>query len=153
MGMTWFPRRWAVVLLSSGIVLVVVGIPTAVIPNPVFGRSVAVTWWSYPALIITAILSGLLMATYVREPGAESETPESPTVDVSSRFGVAGAAIAFFAVGCPVCNKVVLIALGASGAITWFAPFQPLLALASIGFLAYALKARIRGASRCRIPA
>ena len=47
-----------------------VALPTAVIPNPVFGREIGVTSWSYPVVIITAILGGLLIATYVRPRGA-----------------------------------------------------------------------------------
>lgn len=31
------------------------------------------------------------------------------------------------AIGCPVCNKIVVALLGASGAISWFAPLQPIL--------------------------
>ncbi|MHB1163995.1 MAG: hypothetical protein ACYC3K_02020 [Candidatus Nanopelagicales bacterium] len=34
------------------------------------------------------------------------------------------------AVGCPACNKPVPVALGASGAMAWFAPFQPVLVVA-----------------------
>lgn len=151
MGITLSLRRWITALLGAIAVLLVVGIPTAVIPNPVFGRSLAVTWWSYPALIVTAILSGLLLATYVREGNRVSESAGYLSADSPSQLGVAGAAISFFAIGCPVCNKVVLIT-GASGAVTWFAPFQPLLALVSIIFLSYALRARIRGAARCRMP-
>jgi hypothetical protein len=47
-----------------------------------------------------------------------------------------------------VCNKLVLVlvlvlvALGSSGAMTWFAPAQPLLAAVSIAGLAWALRGR-----------
>jgi hypothetical protein len=59
--------------------------------------------------------------------------------------------VSFFAVGCPVCNKLVLLALGASGAVTWFAPLQPFLALVSIGLLVVALRVRIRNQYSCAI--
>jgi hypothetical protein len=65
---------------------------------------------------------------------------------------MAGALVAFFAVGCPVCNKLVLLALGASGAVTWFAPVQPFIALISIGLMAVALRIRLRGEVACGIP-
>ena len=55
-----------------------------------------------------------------------------------------------FAVGCPVCNKVVLLALGSSGALTWFAPVQPLLAVLSIAGLAWALRVRLTNQRACR---
>ena len=63
--------------------------------------------------------------------------------------GYVGGFLTFFAVGCPVCNKLVLLALGASGALTWFGPVQPVLSLAAIGVLAWALRARLRGEISC----
>lgn len=126
---------------------VLVALPTAVIPSPVFGRAIAVTWWSYPVVILTGILGGLLLATYVKEPGISD-----PTEQRASRLGVAGAFLSFFAVGCPVCNKLVLLALGASGAVAWFAPLQPILAIASVVLMAWALRIRLRNEVSCRIP-
>lgn len=64
---------------------------------------------------------------------------------------IAGA-VSAFAVGCPVCNKIVVLALGASGALTYFAPAQPLLALASLAMLAHALRRRLRVDVMCPIP-
>ncbi len=148
----WSVRRWLVALVGGVATTVLVALPTAVIPNPVFGRAVAVTWWSYPMVVATGILGGLLVATYVREAGDQPRDADDQ-LDGASKIGVAGALVSFFAVGCPVCNKVVLLALGASGAVTWFAPVQPLLALASLGLMTYALRFRLRTATACRVPA
>lgn len=155
----WPARRWGAALLGSVIVGLLVALPTAVIPNPLFGRAVEVTWWSYPTVFISAILGGLLLASYVRIPASddpeavdESAAVAQADVDRASKLGMAGGFIAFFAVGCPVCNKLVLIALGASGAMSWFAPVQPFLAIASIGLMAYALWARLGGDIACSVP-
>ena len=59
--------------------------------------------------------------------------------------------LAFFAVGCPVCNKLVLIALGYTGALQWFAPVQPFLAVGGIALLGWALRARLRGQLACPV--
>ena len=99
-------------------------------------------------LAVTSVLSGLLFATYVREPG----DPASGEASIN-RGGAAGGLLAFFAVGCPVCNKLVLIALGTTGAMELFAPLQPLLALASVVLLAIALRSRVRNERSCRLPA
>ena len=59
--------------------------------------------------------------------------------------------LSFFAVGCPVCNKLVVIALGTVGARRWFEPVQPLLAVASIVLMAVALRTRLRNADACPV--
>lgn len=128
---------------------IVVALPTAVIPNPIFGRAIEVTWWSYPIVIITGILGGLLIATYIKEPNDSPDTEED--VDTAAKLGGVGGFIAFFAVGCPVCNKLVLLALGSSGAISWFAPIQPILAVASIALMTWALRMRLRGSISCAV--
>jgi len=100
-------------------------------------------WWSWPALAVSAVLAGLLAATYVNAPATVG--------DAETRRGAAGGLLTFFAVGCPVCNKVVLVALGSAGAMTWFEPVQPFLQLAAIGLLAWALDTRIRTQLTCTI--
>jgi hypothetical protein len=112
--------------------------------------------------LLYGLLGGLLIATYARQskPGdgsTGSGDPESASSEVeldrASKLGMAGTLAAFFAVGCPVCNKLVLLALGASGAVTWFAPVQPFIAVISIGLMAVALRIRLRGEVACAIPA
>ncbi len=128
------------------------GRPRPRIPHPLFGRAVEVTWWSYPIVVLTGILGGLLLATYVKEPWMETETAEEQTEDKkASKLGIAGAFVAYFAVGCPVCNKLVLLALGASGAMTWFAPLQPFLAIASVILMAVALRIRLKNQVACSV--
>lgn len=83
----------------------------------------------------------MLIATYLRHPS------EAPTEDEGDHRG-----LAWFAVGCPVCNKIALLALGYSGAITWFAPVQPLLAVAAMVLTAVALVWRLRGQVVCPLP-
>lgn len=146
----WSTRRWLIAAGAGLLTALLVALPTAVIPNPVFGRAIEVTWWSYPVVILTGILGGMLLATYVREPGI-AEGQASDSVDKPGKLGAAGALLSFFAVGCPVCNKLVLLALGASGAISWFAPIQPILAIASIVLMAVALVVRLRGEVSCSV--
>lgn len=62
----WPRRRWAAAGLAAISTVLLVGIPTVLVPTPVFGREVAVTGWAWPALIVTSVLAGLVAATYVR---------------------------------------------------------------------------------------
>ena len=141
-------RVWIAAAMAS-VSALAIGLPTDVIPNPVFGRQgTPVEPWAIPVLAITAVLSGLLFATYFQD-GDTVATDESGGLDRSSRFGSFGGLLSFFAVGCPICNKVVVIALGTSGALTWFAPVQPYLGVVALGLLAWALRVRLRGEVAC----
>ena len=144
----WPLRRWVVVASSAVAAVLFVGVPTALIPTPLFGRAVAPTMWAWPVLLVTAMLSGLVTATYV----ATSSTAMPGGAAEPSRGGVAGGFLVYLAVGCPACNKIALLALGATGAIRWFAPVQPLLAIAGILLLAYALRRRLAGERACPVP-
>jgi hypothetical protein len=151
----WGTRRWVTAVVAGLVITLAVGIPTDVIPNPVFGRPVDVTWWSYPVLALTAVLGGLLVATYVRaDPGAAdgvSDRAGDDELDPPGKMGGLGGLLSFFAVGCPTCNKLIVVALGTTGALDWFAPAQPILAVASLLLLGWALRTRLRASDVCRI--
>lgn len=140
----WNARRWWVAGVGAVATVLLIALGTAMIPNPVIVRSVPPTWWSWPALVVTGVLSGLLLATYVRQADVEDLDERS-----SEKKGYAGALFTWFAVGCPVCNKIALLLLGASGAMKWFAPVQPFLGLIGIVLLGVALVTRLRGEKAC----
>ena len=145
----WSARRWGAAALGTVTVALLIGLPTVMIPNPVFTRMEPVTAWNRPVWLLTSVLAGLLLATYVRE----SDAPEAdPDPDAPTRRGTVAGFLGYLAVGCPVCNKLVVLALGTSGALSWFAPLQPLLAAASVGLLVWALRTRLRTAAACRVP-
>jgi hypothetical protein len=140
----WPARRWGAAATTAVAFVLAVGIPTDLVPNPVFGREIPPTWWSWPALLVSAVLTGLVVATYVDSPAPDERRVR--------RGGWVGSALTFFAVGCPVCNKLVLVLLGTSGALTWFEPVQPLLQVLATGLIAWALVTRLRGEAACPLP-
>jgi len=140
----WNAVRWWTAAGGSILTALVIGVPTAVIPNPFFGRQVPVQWWNYPALAVTAALGGLVFATYVRAAAPSEER-------ASFRLGSIGGVLAFFAVGCPVCNKLVLVLLGTSGAMTLWAPVQPVVSVVSVLLLAAAAVRRLAGEAACPV--
>ena len=143
---TWSSRRWIAAVMGSLITYLFIALTTALIPNPIFGRAVDVTSWAIEAAAITSVLSGLLFATYVKDRNFIED-------DRTAKVGGIGTFLAYFAVACPVCNKIVLLAVGTTGALQWFAPVQPYLAIAGIGILLYALRKRLTAESMCAIPA
>jgi hypothetical protein len=143
----WGMRRYLVALFAGFGWLVLSGVPTDIIDTPLFVRMTPVVWWNYPLWVAGAALVGLLAATYVAAPG--EERPDGRQVEK----GFGGGLLSVFAVGCPVCNKLVVAALGTGGALAYFAPVQPLLGLLSVGLLAYALRARLGAERSCPVPA
>ncbi|MFI0504436.1 hypothetical protein ACH3WN_16610 [Streptomyces albogriseolus] len=150
----WQSPQWAAATAGAALTTVLVGVPTAVVPSSLFSRSVPVQWWNYPVLAATAVLAGLVLATFVRRPRG-SRAPadrDDPSAKTAGRLGSAGGLLSLLAVGCPVCNKLVLVLLGASGALTYWAPLQPLVAVVSLVLLAEAALRRLSTADVCPVP-
>lgn len=126
--------------LAGGSVLaaLAVGIPTDVIPNPWFQRMTPVRTLDVALLPPLSLVLGAWLATYAL-PGDRSS---------SSLSGTGSGLLGAFAIGCPVCNKLVILALGFSGALTYFAPIQPVLGAAGLLLAAFALRARLRTLAR-----
>jgi len=140
----WPARRWSLAGLVAVAGAVVLGVPTGVIPTPFYTRMTPVLWWNYPVLVASAILLGLTAATYVRRLVPDGER--------SAKVATGGGLLSLFAIGCPVCNKLVVLAIGATGALRWFAPVQPVMATVSLAMLGAALWARLGGEVACQTP-
>ena len=152
----WSPRQVIVATAAAVVVALIVGLVTVLIPNPVFARDIPPVPWNYPVWIVTSALTGILIATYIRPPHAPAGDDDArPSAESrrSARVGGAAGVLAWFAVGCPVCNKIALLALGYTGALTWFAPLQPVLAAVALVLAAVAVVWRLRGQVSCPTPA
>lgn len=141
----WSPRHYAVAASAAVVWAILSGTPTDILDTPLFVRMTPVVWWDYPFWLAGAVLVGLLAATYLppaRAAGLDGAQGEKL---------LGGGLLSVFAVGCPVCNKLVVLALGAGGAMTYFAPLQPVLGFVSVGLLLYALRARLSAAEACPV--
>ena len=136
----WPMRRWAVALLITVVAGVGMGVPTGIIRTHLYHRMTPVLWWNYPVWGASAVLIGLTAATYI----ARTAQPATP---------LAGGILSTLAVGCPICNKVVVAAVGVGGALNVWAPIQPWLGVGSILLLAYAFRRRLVGERVCPAPA
>lgn len=139
----WSAKRWLAVGAVGLLWLLASGIPTGIIETPLYERMTPVYWWNYPFWVLNSALVGLLAATYVSADSAGAAT--------GGRFA-GGGLLSVVAIGCPVCNKLVVLALGAGGTMSYFAPIQPVLGFLSTGLLLYALGVRLSGETYCPIP-
>lgn len=137
MTISW--HRAAVAFVGATlIVALLTGIPTDVIPNGWYTRMTPVQAYAVPVWATVSVLSGVLAASLwgVRGDACPARTGRA--------LGTSGAVFSWLAIGCPICNKLVVLAVGASGALTYFAPLQPWLAALSIGLLVFSIAWRWR---------
>ena len=95
-GTSWPLRRRIVAVVAAIGYTLLIAIPTDLIDNPVFSREIPPTWWSWPALVASSTLAGLLTATYVRVPdtavaavgstGEEALSTGPPKADTSADY-------------------------------------------------------------------
>lgn len=123
----------------------VIGLPTDVLPNPWFSRMTPVRDLDLALWPLTSVAIGALLATIPL-----SRATRNNGIAVSAGSGVASS----FAVGCPVCNKLVVAALGVSGALNYFGAIQPFLGMGALLVTVVVLRQRIRALTRgCPIDA
>ena len=140
------PSTWLRAIPYALVAAVVIAVPSDLIDTPVFGRPEPVRGIDYVILAVTAGLIGLIFAIRVPQDEA-SEKQDTRTVW--------GGFVSFLAVGCPVCNQLVVGLVGTSGALSWWAPVQPLVGLAAVALLAWTLRYRLRTYElvACPVPA
>lgn len=135
-------RAWLVVIAGAGAAAVLLGVPTDLIDTPLFVRMIPARAQDYALWAGTVALSGLIAGTFAL-----------PAPDGGEGKTLAGGALSYFAVGCPICNKLVVLLLGTSSALTFFAPLQLYLGLGSVVLLAWTLRLRARVAvGACALP-
>jgi hypothetical protein len=139
---SWAPRRWIVAAAAGVAAALLMGVPTGVVPTSFYTRMTAVTWWNYPVWALSAVLVGLIAGTYVRQ-GEDAAAPDR------TRRTAGAALLSTFAIGCPICNKLIVALIGVSGALTYWAPLQPLLGVLRLALLGSALAVRLRAAVAC----
>lgn len=138
------PVTWKRALMIAAIAAVGIGVPSDLIPNPVFGRPVPVKTIDYVIWAITALLIGLVLAIRPAEEVLTTDADGEVEDDGHDTKAMVGGFMSFLAVGCPVCNQAVVALVGTSGALTWWAPVQPLVGLLAVAILLYALRKRLR---------
>ncbi len=108
-----------------------IAVPARLVPNDFFRRMTPTRPQDYVFWVLGAALTGAVLGLRGR------------ATDRSDAAAMAGGLGTFLAVGCPVCNKLVVALIGVGGATSIFAPLQPVIALASLALLVWALRARL----------
>jgi hypothetical protein len=124
-------RPWAFGALTAAAIALVIAVPTRLVANPWFSRMTPTRPQDYVFLVVSSVLLAATLAV------GRHRT-------LSGARPLASGVATYLAVGCPVCNKVVVMLLGTGGAMTWFAPLQPVIAAMGVLILATALRSGVR---------
>lgn len=127
------PKAWIITTLAAATGLAVIGLTTAIFENWFFVRMTPVRPQDYIIWVLSSLLIGLIAGSYFAD---RSKSEEGKLLS--------GGALSVLAVGCPICNKPVVLLLGTSGALTFFAPIQLYLGIASVLLLGWTLLLRAR---------
>ena len=128
------PKPLGLGLAAAVVSIAVQAIPTAVIPNPFFGRMTPVRLQDYAFLVASSLLIGVIFSTFGLRKG---------TVSCQNRVFGSGL-LSTLAIGCPICNHVVVALIGISGALTYWAPLQPVVGALAIVVLLWTLRKRLQ---------
>jgi hypothetical protein len=135
------PKAWAVTTLTASIGLAVIGLTTAIFENWFFVRMTPVRAQDYVIWILSSLLMGLIVGSYFVASSASSDGKI-----------LSGGLLSVLAVGCPTCNKLVVLLLGTTGALTFFAPLQLYIGIASVLLLGWTLVLRAKAlADTCTV--
>lgn len=136
-------RFWGLSAVCALGTALLIGIPTVLIPNTLFVRMTPTSPRDYSIWGLTVLLIAPLLALASLSPVSERrETLRA--VGTGSGRTFAGGVLSFLAVGCPICNKIIVLLLGVTGAMTYFDPIRPLLGVASLLILSGTLLLRVR---------
>ena len=110
-----------------------IALPARLIPNDLFKRMTPTRPMDYVFWLAGSVLIGLLLAL--------------PRTKGNERNGLIGGVATGLAVGCPVCNKLVVALIGVAGALDVFAPFQTILGFAAMALMLWTLRRALLPAS------
>lgn len=122
-------------LLSFVGFVLLFGIPTALIPTPLFSRMTPSRSLDYLFLLLNSGLLGAYVGLSVYEKHAKSK---------EGTLAASGSIFNILAVGCPVCNTLLVALLGVSAVMTYIEPARVWLGLASTALVGAALAFKVK---------
>ncbi len=117
------------------------GIPTALIPTQWFVRMIPAQTMDYVFLLLNSALIGTYVGLHTYERHERNKRGDA--------LATTGGIMNIFAVGCPICNKLLVTLLGASAVMAYFEPLRVWLGLASASVVGVAIWFKIKNVRTC----
>lgn len=110
--------------------VVILGVPTALVQNPVFHRMIQSTPLDYVFLFTTSILAAAYLAIPAAACGHDGKA-------------AGGSVLGVLAFACPICDVLLVLLFGASFLLSFFNPLRPIIGVLSVLVLAYAVSQKL----------
>ncbi len=127
-----------IALLSFVGLVLLFGVPTALIQTPWFSRMTPPRSLDYVFLLVNSALLAAYIGLYYYEKHTSSKRSDS--------FATGGSLFNILAVGCPICNKLLVALLGFSAVLTYIEPARAWFGLLSTALVSVALVAKAKTA-------
>lgn len=128
-------------LLSFAGFVLLFGIPTALIPTPWFVRMIPARLSDYVFLLLNSALIGAYVGLHMYEKHERNKRGDV--------MATTGSIANIFAVGCPICNKLLVALLGTSAIMTYIEPLRVWLGVLSAGLVGAAVWFKIKNVRTC----
>src|SRR5260370_39236030 len=115
-------RFWSLCALDTAGSALFLGVPTLLIPNHLFSRTVPTSPQDYVIWIASVLRLGPLLALMTLYPMPSPKAAQGKRSLARSGRAFGGAVLSFFCVGCPVCTRAVVLMLGPGGAMPAYNP-------------------------------
>lgn len=145
-------KLWPYIVIGSVAAIIaffLFGIPTAVIPNSYFFRMSPVTIFDYVFLPVNSILLGTFIALLFYQGNYKRLTKLKNTKTESAATGAAFVNV--LALGCPICNVVLVSLFSTTALMTYFEPLRPALAVLTAGILGTAIYFKAKSIKECKV--
>ena len=119
-----------IAVASGATIFLIFGVVTDLIPNPWFIRMVESKSLDYFFLAASSVLFGSYVAVHFYKRTISKKRKVS---------AYAGGVASFLGFGCVLCNKILLLLLGAAGALAYVEPYRPFIGFAGLGLMGYAV--------------
>lgn len=113
-------------IVAGTIVFALLGMNTALIPNPFFVRQIPVVILDYLFLGTTTLLAAYYFGL-----------DESCQTSSDDRYALLGGLAGFFSFACPICNGFLLALFSTATIMTYVEPLRPYLGLVATGVLVF----------------
>lgn len=123
-------------ILTSFVIFLLFGIPTALIPNNLFKRMIPATTIDYIFLSLTSVMLGIFVSLHFYK---------KQKINAKKDYVAGGGTVAsILGFSCPTCNVLLISLFGVSAVSFYFEPLRPILGVIGTVVLGIALYLQIQ---------